>query len=249
MPLCDIQKAFKDFILSNDYSLENMIQDSSLFNAKRRLIVYKNTSSLTLKHCVKDIYPMCEKLLDENAFSQLVERFIKTHPNKRRDLTFYGDQFYQYLALNLACQHLPFLADLAELEWAIYRAYYADDDPIWPQQSFVNASAKRIDDITLCLSDSISLLVSGWPTLKFYQHLNDDTIFDIDTRHSYLIVHRKHSHGEAEEIPVEAWRILKDIQCKKSLAELIETHGQRCESWLPRFIHRRWVVSFGQTND
>ena len=248
MALIEIQKAFKDFIISNNSQLTAHIDGTCTTHLKDRLNVYKSTTMLTLMHCVKDIYPQCEKLIGEKKFKHLVENYISKFPSINRDITFYGHRFCEHIKQHSVDPKWSFIEDLAQLEWAIYKAYYAKNTPEWPNKAFEAASARSVDSIRLMLNDSIYLLASDWPILNYYQHLlngnNSDIINHPEKSTSYSIIYRKNHRGEAKNLSEYEWKILTSIQRGDTLTDIIQDYGAACEKHLPSFIHNGWVCNF-----
>lgn len=248
MSLVDIQNAFKDFITSDDKQLTSYIDHKNKINIKDRIGVYKSTSKFVFMHCVKDIYPLCKTLIDEKEFEYLVEDYVCKFPNAQRDVTFYGHRFSEHIKRYKKSPEWLFLRNLAQLEWAIYNAYYSQNTPPWPSKAFETSSSKSIDSIRLVLNDSVCLISSEWPLLKHYQLLLDDDTFNLpdysEKSTTYIIVYRKKYRGEAEKLNKDEWDILTSVKKQNSLADIIQTYGSSCEKYLPRFISKGWICNF-----
>lgn len=253
MALIDIQNAFKDFIISNNNGLTSYIDyDCTKKFADRkiesRLNVYKTTTMLTLMHCVKDIYPQCGRVIGKEKFNGIVEDYISKFPSTCRDITFYGHRFCEHIKQYNENPKWAFIENLAQLEWAIYNAYYAKNTPVWPNAEFELASARSIDSIRLILNDSVYLLASEWPVLNYYQQLLKGDVSDglnhAEKAASYIIVYRTNHRGEAKTLSECEWEILTSVQRGNTLTNIIQDHGDACEKYLPSFINSGWICNF-----
>ena len=74
--------------------------------------------------------------------------FVRGHASTSGDLNVYGDEFGEFLADYPHAANLPYLADVARLEWAIDEAQRAIDRPREPEAVLAALSALPPDHLT-----------------------------------------------------------------------------------------------------
>ena len=94
---------------------------------ERRFAVYRNNVAHSLSRALASRYPVIERLVGEDFFRPLAAAFIAAHPPASPMLFQWGGEFPGFLAGFPPLRDLPYLADVAELEWLRGQAYHAAD--------------------------------------------------------------------------------------------------------------------------
>lgn len=94
-----------------------------------RLQVYANHFRLSLVEALGATFPVVRRLLGEDCFGQVARRFARTWPPRSPRLVARGGCFPSFLATQPQLAGLPWLRDVARLEWALNEARHADDPP------------------------------------------------------------------------------------------------------------------------
>lgn len=128
-----------------------------------RLKIYRNNIVGSLTIALLATYPLIEKLTGKEFATHLMRSFALENPPQEACLARYGAGLDRFIANFAPARTLPWLADVARLEWAMNEAYYApDDEPLTP----ADLQAMRQDamaDMTLNLRPSARLIDSRWP--------------------------------------------------------------------------------------
>ena len=93
--------------------------------AGKRFDVYRNNVVVSLIGALGDGYPAVRKTVGEKFFDAVASVYVRSHPPKTPLMIFYGDSFADFLDRFEPAQQIPYLADVARLEWARRRAYHA----------------------------------------------------------------------------------------------------------------------------
>ncbi|MBA5604205.1 putative DNA-binding domain-containing protein [Duganella sp. FT3S] len=93
-----------------------------------RFAVHRNNIAVSLVDALADTFPVCLALVGQQFFRPMAHAFVRNHPPKSPVLAWYGDAFPDFVSHFLAAASVPYLADVARLEWAWVRAYHAADD-------------------------------------------------------------------------------------------------------------------------
>lgn len=92
--------------------------------------VYRNTSLQAALSALAATYPTIEQLLGDEAFAALALRFVRAVRPVSPVLTDFGEGFIDWLALQPALADLPYLADVARIDWMCLEAHRAADAPL-----------------------------------------------------------------------------------------------------------------------
>jgi len=96
-------------------------------DAAERLSIYRNTAVSALTTALGLVYPAVRKLVGDEFFETAARIFIDANPSRSAWLDEYGRGFDAFLAHFAPASSLPYLADVAALEWAVSRALHAPE--------------------------------------------------------------------------------------------------------------------------
>lgn len=128
-----------------------------------RLQIYRNNIFSSLTRALLDTYPIIVELTGEDFSRQLMWDFILENPPQEACLSRYGGELAPFIESFSTAKNLPYLADIARLEWAMNESYYAPDDRSLVFSDLQNVPMAALADITLPLRSSSCLLKSNWP--------------------------------------------------------------------------------------
>src|SRR5271155_749397 len=113
-----LQIAVKNAIFRGDASLAAEFVVPT--GAGARLAVYRHHCVDSLTEVLAATYPVTRELLGDNFFAHLAESHIASRPPTEPCLSWYGASFATTVEDNRGCASLPYLADVARLEWALH---------------------------------------------------------------------------------------------------------------------------------
>ncbi len=97
----------------------------------RRLAVYRNNVVSSLIDALADTFPVVQQLVGTEFFRAMAGVFVRRHPPRSRVLAQYGEGFAAFLSDFEPATALPYLPDMARLEFARLKALHAADaEPI-----------------------------------------------------------------------------------------------------------------------
>ena len=131
--------------------------------------IYRNNSIGARTRALAEIYPVVEKILGKKCFAGMAQEFVTASPSIEPDLNSYGENFPSFLYTIVTQQkeftELPYLPDLATLEWYFHAAYYAMDDLL-----FTPISSSEIDtSVILAKSHSLHCFSTPYPVYAIWQ--------------------------------------------------------------------------------
>lgn len=143
--------------------------DDDILNAQRgtagveRLAVYAGGYIARAREALIEAYEAVQYVVGEGAFSSLALAYAERYPSHDYNLSAFGLHLPELLAQSPLSQRLPFLPDLARLEWAVRQAFHAfDQPPLDPQQLFA-LSLDEWERTRLAFQASVGVAASAWP--------------------------------------------------------------------------------------
>ncbi len=141
----NVQIRMRDALLSKEHAPLGDILGPTLprFEIHRRHFIRSVTAAL------EKTFPGVVKLVDARFFSFAADAFIRAHPPASPCLFEYGAELPDFLEAFPACASLPYLGDVARMEWAMHCVFHADDlgDELLPASLSLFASRWPVDAI------------------------------------------------------------------------------------------------------
>ena len=130
--------------------------------AAQRFAVYRNNVAHSLREALARRFPVVQQLVGAGFFAAMAGEFIAAHPPRQPVLQEWGGDFAAFLTDFPPVATLPYLADVARIEWARGLAYNAADrDPIDPRTIR--------EDSPLALHPGLQMLRLGHPAVSIWQ--------------------------------------------------------------------------------
>ncbi len=92
--------------------------------------IYHNNFITTHTKALREIYPAIYTLIGEDCFENTAAVYIPEHLSTSYKLQDYGQVFPEFLENFTPLKTIPYLADVARLEWAIHELFYAKEDAL-----------------------------------------------------------------------------------------------------------------------
>jgi len=158
---------------------------------RQRLAIYRNNIVTSLTEALARTFPVVCRLVDRRYFDYAATEFVRRSPPSEPRLSHYGTEFGDFL--EGFCPSLPYIADVARLEWLVNEAMH---ETSLPPISLAQASlSARSGDIFLRLQPSLRIFESIWPVLDIWQanqaEIEDPPALDLIEGEETLLVHRR----------------------------------------------------------
>ena len=125
--------------------------------------------------------------MGEDFFAAAAQRFIVASPPRAADLNQYGEGFADFLASFEAAASVPYLPDVARLEWAVNRALHAPPAPPLTPEALRAVPAEQQADLRFVAHPTLSLLSLDYPARAIWEAVLTE---DDDERAARLADHR-----------------------------------------------------------
>ncbi len=110
-------------------------------------------------------FPVLAQLLGEESFAQLARAFWHTSPPQRGDIAQWGAALPAFVAASAQLADEPYLADVAQVEWALHVAGNAADREADPASLALLTQADP-GHLGLLLAPACCCLASPWPVVS-----------------------------------------------------------------------------------
>ncbi len=180
--LMHLQDEFADALLSATSPVPPCITGAAMRRAGRRFAVYRNNVAVGLIEALGSRFPVVKRLVGEEFFSALAHAYVLREPPFSPLLIKYGGTFPRFIEGFEAAKPLPYLADVARLEFARGRAYHAADiDPL-PAAAFAELRDEDVGATRVTLHPSVAIVASAYPVLSIWEANQADAISAVQAR-------------------------------------------------------------------
>ena len=194
-----------------------------------RIAVYRRALFSNYRAALAASYPVVKRLVGAAFFDPAVDAFVAEHPSTSGDLNVYGDAFGAFLAAYPHAVNLPYLPDVAALEWAQDEANRAADERMSPRDVLAELTIMATVDLPaarLTLAPSCRLVFSRYPILRIWQANQDDYVGDervsLEGGPDRLLIRRETGGVTIERIGAGEHAWLGALAAGLSLGEAIE---------------------------
>jgi hypothetical protein len=161
--LLDLQRQFRAALL--DTPGPDLLTEISAdpLGAARRLQIHRNNLQHTLIQALMANFPATCRIVDERFFRYAAAEFVRRHPPTQPRLAEYGAELPGFLGAFGPASGLPWLGDLARLEWAMLECQEAVDAPALAPADLEERAAEQRAELRLALHPGCRLVPSDWP--------------------------------------------------------------------------------------
>jgi uncharacterized protein len=209
-----------------------------------RLAVYRGNVLANATKALACAYPVVRKIVGEEFFDAMAREFAREHPSRGGDLNRYGEQLGGFLERFPHAADLPYLPDVARMEWLVHRAHYAADAPPFDASSLARLAPEDYPLLRPRLTSACSLLESAWPLERIWAIHQDDYqgVFEIDLHagSDRILVHRPRWRAAVLSLAPGDFAFLNNAFQGRALGEALEA-GETDVNFDPSTALARWI--------
>jgi hypothetical protein len=257
--LRELQRGFAAALMAGDeHPLHECIIGTRELDASAALAVYRNNVFSNYRKGLREDYPALLALVGESFFHGVCDAYARTHGSNSGDLNDFGAAFARFLEQWSPAQQLPYLPDVARLEWAIHLALNAADVPALELTRLAQVSPEDVSQLRFGLHPSAALVSSPYPVFKIWhmsaEHARTDECVDLDAGADRLLVIRRNATVEIEPVALGEWTLLQALADARNLADAHALAAAADPAFdlgtcLQRHVLARTIVSFHQPQD
>ena len=131
----------------------------------RGLNAYTSNAHSLAERSLASVYPVLAQLLGDESFAAFARAFWHAHPPQRGDLAHWGDALTGFIAASPQLADVPYLADVARVEWALHQTATAPD----AEADLATLHHLMEQDpalLYLRLAPGFALVPSDWPVVS-----------------------------------------------------------------------------------
>jgi hypothetical protein len=189
--------------------------------AAARLRVYRHHVLESLGSALAATFPTVRALVGADFFRGLAYAFIDRSLPAQPVLAEYGADFPAFVAGCKAARSLPYLADIARLDWALNVAFHASPEGRLTAAGLAQVPAGRLPLLRLALAPGSALITSAYPLDRIWSASQPDApsgTVDLSGRADLLVLRRP---DDAAFVGLSAGEaaFVADVAAGKSLEE------------------------------
>ncbi|RKP48384.1 DNA-binding domain-containing protein [Trinickia fusca] len=173
--------------------LDDAIEPEGVTAATRaQLDVYRNNVRLNRVAALADAFPNVVALVGIDYFRALAQAYVMATPATSANLHEDGATLADFIRGFGPAADLPYLADVAIVDWRMHCAYYADDTQPLDPSSVVALGPERLAAASLRLMPSVGLVRSqAWPIADIVAMHEGGPVAQLDTGGQSVLVWRE----------------------------------------------------------
>ncbi|MEO7707278.1 MAG: DNA-binding domain-containing protein [Caldimonas sp.] len=200
-----------------------LLRDGDGVSAMRRLQVYRNNVQASLRAALEAVYPVVARLVGAACFADIARRFIPTYPSRSGNLHDFGRELPDFLRSLPALDALPYLGDVAALEWACHEVYHEADDGAFDPAVLADVPLANQPSLRLALQPALRFVESPYPVLAIWQANQPDSAASVhlDQGGVQLLVARRDDDIEFRSLGAAEACWLRTLVEERPLAEAV----------------------------
>lgn len=200
--LASLQQGFAEAILTDDLPVPRGLRVPEGSALCDRFDVYRANVAVTLTEALRSSFPVVSSLVGDDFFSAMAASFASTALPRSPVLLAYGREFPAFIAAFEPARLLPYLPEVAQLEWLWLESYHsAEAEPL----ALSNLGCVRPDQVPqlrLTLHPSVRFTRFSHPALsvwRFHQQAGEPAELELaETTEGVLLVR---PHTTVEVLP------------------------------------------------
>lgn len=216
----ELQRDLARYLLEGDSATVSAAIEADGLTPQARLQVYRNHVMLSLRTALATTFPVVRRLVGEDFFAHLVRAFVIRHPPASSCLSDFGGALAGFIECFAPSAPLPYLADVARLEWALNQAWHSPVETALDPAALSAVDPDRLAASSLSLQPSIQLVVSAWPLEAIWranQPERDGTGVDLAAGGCALLVWREGDDAVFHTLPAEEAGVLRSLMAGQPL--------------------------------
>jgi len=221
-------------------------------SAGARLRVYAGGYPVRVQEALAESFPAVAHVVGEGAFADLVRRYVEAIALHSYNLNDAGADLPAFLRADPLTGSLPFLPDLARLEWHVARAFHAHEQATFDPTALAGWSMDDWDGAMLRFQPWVALVTSEWPIREIWEAREtpiEEIDIDLHNRPDHVLVCRSgyavrcESAGSAE---AEFLGALLEGQTLGSVVATLTARGgdpASVSTWFARWMALRMIAN------
>ncbi|MFC1237718.1 DNA-binding domain-containing protein [Vibrio sp. F74] len=159
---------------------------SNHFSSDDRIQIYRNNFIISLNEVLCSTYPIVLSLVGQECFDGLARKHILSCPLQEGNVAGYGVDFSETIkSVEQVIAAVPYLADIATLEWAIDDSNQTYNQPaptpnLYAFDKLQTFNAEQQADICLFLNPALSLIKSNYAVFSIRNAIKNNDFVNLE---------------------------------------------------------------------
>jgi hypothetical protein len=254
--LRDLQIAFAGALLEDGMAAASTHAaiHAGRLSPQRRIEIYRHNVLANLRGTLAEIYPVVQTIVGEAFFAHAADQFIRVTPSRSGDLNQFGREWAEFLSTYPHAKDLPYLGDVARLEWAWHMSFHAAEHAPFDLARLADIQAEQYGALRFQLHSSVHLMSSQFPLFRIWEvnQAGYAGSMEIDWPQAlgdYLLVHRDGVEVTVRTLAEGAYRFLAALSAGADLERAAEQAiaadaGFELQGFLIEFVQSGVIVNF-----
>ncbi|MFP8966391.1 putative DNA-binding domain-containing protein [Pokkaliibacter sp. CJK22405] len=189
------------------------------------LEVYSNNRRVVLKSSLAAAYPVVKRIVGDEAFGLLCHHYLADVASISGNLHLFGVSLPDFIATTPLAEQLPYLIDVASLEWARHYCYYAPDSRDFDLSRLEAVDPEQLGLLVLRFAPAIRLIQSAYPIMSIWQFNQPEfsgAFTDLDQGAQAVAVTRPYGQVDMRTLSSDEAQVLAALQRGHTLSDALE---------------------------
>lgn len=226
LPLENLQRAFAAQLLREDESILRGLIDDDAISSERRMSIYLSNFRGSLLDALADTYPVTSNLVGSDFFQFLFDQYRRLHPARSGDLRDFGGYLPEFLVAFEPTSALPYLVDVARLEWAYHVVFHAPSPAPFEPETLACLAPAAFPNLKFRLGPACRLLHSRYPIFRIWEVNQEGYVgeghIELDEGPQTVLVVRRRSIVELWQLPHAEAAFVEAIAAGHNLGRAVD---------------------------
>jgi hypothetical protein len=211
--------------------IERVILPSKTLTPVERVGVYQGMYLLRMVEALENDYPALQHFLGDEAFADLVTRYVAAHPSRSYTLNLLGEALPEFVRTSRGIRGKAFAADLARLERAVTEVFDAERSPAWPAGEIEKLPQEAWPGAVFVPIAALRVLAFAYPVNAYFQSVKDENHDHPDTgrKATWLVVWRKDYEVWRLNLSRDAYEFLRALVSGRPFGKAVAATARRLQ--------------------
>lgn len=177
-PLYKIQNVFQAYLTAQNphatHTMENLTNDSIQMSATKRLEIYYDGYRLRLLEILEGDFPKLHNLMGDEAFDALGHHYIAAYPSRHFSARYFGQYLAHFLREEIAYTKQPYLAEMADFEWALGNTLDAENANIVTLDNLKAIPPEQWGELKIHFHPSLQVYSFEWDIPQLWKAIENN---------------------------------------------------------------------------
>jgi len=215
-------------VAEDEHPLSSQLVASN-FRPEQLISIYRNNFVISLRELLEQLFPITQALVGNDYFTQASRQFIQSCPLIQPHLNQYGGDFVGFLEELKALEKMPFVVQMAQLEWHLDRISHIYYQPNFDFDGLAQIGEDQYLNIHFSLANTCHLQTSSMDLIALHKDLSvsqknslSASTEDVNYQQESYILALQNQQGESALMPIsqQHWAWLTGLKNGLTLVEL-----------------------------